>query len=196
MNFALFQHLVEASENPVILLEGTRAVEEEMGAQLSIFAAQLATQFPRAIFRSGNADGADSYFAQGMAKIDPIRLQLVVPQASHRRANRPAGAAIFSLDNVEDDADLVALTLAASPTYGFLAQNRASPKFGVKFAYLLRDTLKVAGHSGLHLAPATVGLFFVNEQKPKSGGTTHTMRVCEAAKVAVVEQQDWLEWIF
>lgn len=196
MNFVSFCHWLETAPNAIVLLEGTRAVEPEMGARLSDFAARLATRFPAAIFRSGNADGADSYFARGVAKIDAARLQLVVPQSGHRRANRPHGAAIFSLDNLADDADLVALTLAASPSYAFLAENRKMPKFGIKFAYLLRDTLKVAGSAPMNLAPATIGLFFVNQEKPKSGGTAHTIRVCETAGVAIVEQSEWLNWTF
>lgn len=194
MTFISFQQLVEAAKKPVILLEGTRAVEAETGARLTDFAARLATRFPQAIFRSGNADGADSYFARGVASIGASRLELVVPQSGHRRANRPQGAAIFSLGDLENDEELVAQTLAASPTYEFLAQNRAMPKFGAKFAYLLRDTLKVAGNAELGLVPATIGLFFVNQEKPKSGGTAHTIRVCQAAGVAVVEQGEWLEW--
>ena len=196
MTFDFFRQTVETTQNPVILLEGTRAVESEMGAQLETFAARLAARFPHAIFRSGNADGADSYFARGVAQVDATRLQLVVPQSGHRRSNRPQGAAIYSLDKLENDAELVMQTVAASPIYEFLAANRKMPKFGVKFAYLLRDTLKVAGSEELNLAPTTIGLFFVNEQKPKSGGTAHTIRVCETAGVAVVEQFEWLKWAF
>lgn len=61
--------------------------------------------------------------------------------------------------------------------------------------YLLRDVLKVCGCQKPPVAPASAGIFYVNESDPLSGGTGHTIRVCRAAKIAVSIQSDWLGWM-
>jgi hypothetical protein len=64
-----------------------------------------------------------------------------------------------------------------------------------KGAYLMRDTLKVLGCAELHLAPATVGIFHVNEADPMAGGTGHTIRVSIEHGVPVVPQKIWRNWL-
>ena len=45
------------------------------------------------------------------------------------------------------------------------------------------------------LSPATVGLFYVDPASSLSGGTGHTIRVCQQQGVPVVFQDDWVDWI-
>jgi hypothetical protein len=59
---------------------------------------------------------------------------------------------------------------------------------------LLRDTLKVVGSVELGLAPATVGIFYVNPANPLKGGTARTMRVCRLRGVPVNTQAEWMKW--
>ena len=40
-----------------------------------------------------------------------------------------------------------------------------------------------------------MGVFFVNEDHPKGGGTGHTIKVCELEGVPLATQSEWLEWI-
>ena len=60
--------------------------------------------------------------------------------------------------------------------------------------YLLRDSLKVIGSKGLKLLPATLGIFSVNTEKPLSGGTGHTIRMCEKNGVKVLDQTHWIKF--
>jgi len=104
---------------PLILLEGRRKVPENEKAILTKLARHLACKYPNSRFRTGNAPGSDTLFAEGVAQVDPSRLEYVVPYAGHRKKNRLAGAAVFSLEilSPEHDAQIVRQTIAASPLW-------------------------------------------------------------------------------
>lgn len=189
-----FSQIIEAQSRPVILLEGTRSLGGEAEPRVEAFAAQLARRFPKAIFRSGNAPGSDQAFARGVASVDIARLEIVVPYTRHRLAERPAGARALSLDDIPDDGDLSRLTLAASPIYEKLFGARSINASAAKVKYLLRDTLKITGDDTAGFAPATAGLFWINPLKPKTGGTAHTMRVCEKMGLPLWTQDKWQNW--
>lgn len=159
-------------------------------ARLETIGALLAHKFSGAVFRSGNAVGSDAAFARGVANVDSKRLELVVPYASHRRADRPQGARILALNEAQSQQEIVQLTLRASSQYQWLAVQNG-PKSQAKFSYLLRDTLKVLGAPELGFTPATVGLFYVND--PNKGGTARTLRVCRENGVLALTQETWLE---
>jgi hypothetical protein len=50
----------------IILLEGTRKLMDGDAPKLTALAQQLAAQYPKCIFRTGNATGSDEAFAKGM----------------------------------------------------------------------------------------------------------------------------------
>lgn len=202
MNATLHQRL-SAHPSPVILLEGTRKLPAEAHEKLRAVTAWLCAEFPRAIFRSGNAEGTDAVFAEALAACDPARLELVLPHAGMGRKRRPAGARSVALEELPE-ADLecvVAVTRQAGRDAGrlgdyYLAHRRGPSSAATsKAAYLLRDTLKVTGSEALGLAPAALGIFFVNEADPTGGGTGHTIRVCEVMGVPVAEQSEWKNWV-
>jgi hypothetical protein len=102
------------------------------------------------------------------------------------------------------EADLecvVAVTRQAGRDAGRLGEyylaHRSGPSSAAtsKATYLLRDTLKVTGSEALGLAPAALGIFFVNEADPTGGGTGHTIRVCGVQDVPVAEQSEWKNWV-
>jgi len=64
----------------------------------------------------------------------------------------------------------------------------------VKAMYLFRNSLKVIGSNGLNLLPATLGIFYVNTEKPLSGETNHTIRMCEKNGVKVLNQTHWIKF--
>ena len=171
--------------------------------RLRRLAAWLCAEFPRAVFRSGNAEGADAVFAGAVAGCNPGRLELVLPNVGMGRARRPPGARCLSLDNLPESEleHVVNLTRKAGRDAGRLGEhylkqrNGPSSAASSKAAYLLRDTLKVVGSEVLGLAPTTMGIFFVNENQPNGGGTGHTVRVCELNGVPVATQWEWIEWI-
>lgn len=195
--FALTAALTQISV-PVILLEGTRRVPEAQRRLLSRFARLLAEALPHAVFRSGNAEGSDDAFAQGVAEVAAHRLQLVLPTPGMGRERRLAGAVCHALNELprsEKEALTQACT-AASPKNRrlfelYLRGLSGTPAYS-KSLYLVRDGLKVIGSPGLGLAPASVAIFFVDESQPAGSGTGHTIRLCQQLGVLVLTQSDWL----
>jgi hypothetical protein len=74
-----FKSAVVGVAQPVVLLAGSRKVPTNLQEKLVMLAAFLANEFPKATFRSGNADGSDALFARGVNAVAPSRLQLVTP---------------------------------------------------------------------------------------------------------------------
>ena len=85
MTFNEFHLIASTCARPVILVEGTRDLPETEAETLAAFSAWLARSYPPAIFRTGNADGSDSAFARGVARVDPSQLVYVLPYGGHRK---------------------------------------------------------------------------------------------------------------
>jgi len=190
--------LLSSTASPVILLEGTRQLPAEKRQALADVGRRLAEAFPQAVFRSGNANGTDEAFAAGVANVPGAMLQLVLPTPGMGRSRRPAAATCLALDDLplEERHHLARESFAASPENHrifefYLRGQSRSPAFA-KAHYLVRDALKVHGSPTLGLAPATVALFYINNLGPTSGGTAHTIRLCDRQKVPVFTQRDWL----
>jgi hypothetical protein len=185
---------------PVLLLEGIRALPEADRAKVIAVGRMLAERLPDAVFRSGNAEGSDTAFAEGVVAVDPTRMEYVITHGGMGRKRRKPHCRAVALAEVPcvGEGPVGEYTVVASPgTKGLVDayQTRGrSGALGAKAAYLLRDTLKVVGSLEAGLAPAVVGLFYVNEADPFSGGTGHTLRVCLAREVPVVFQTRWRTW--
>lgn len=185
---------------PVVLLEGIRALPDVDRPGVVALGRLLAVRLPGVVFRSGNAEGTDTAFGEGVTAVDPTRMEYVMTHAGMGRKRRHPGARAVALSEVPHVSVRAVgeFTLAASPslrglvdayqTYG------AKGTAGAKAAYLLRDTLKVIGSSDLGLAPATIGIFYANETDSLTGGTGHTIRVCLDRGVPVVLQFVWRAW--
>lgn len=192
---------IRHQDRPVVLVEGTRDLPEADRRRVVALGQMLALDLPRAIFRTGNATGSDTAFAEGVAAVDANRLQYVLPHAGMGRQRRRAESLAVALDAVPPAAEqvLANATASASPRSQRLVELYVREKGGsapaAKGAYLMRDTLKVLGCAELHLAPATVGIFYVNEADPMAGGTGHTLRVCIEHGVPVVPQKIWRNWL-
>ena len=197
ISYLEFERLVSAHPRPVILVEGTREVPEADVPKLTAFSAWLATRFPHAIFRTGNAKGADEAFAQGVEQVDPSRLEYVLPYTGHRKKANPSPARRIALDAMPPIAEKRTLyqTEQASPEYGsLLAKRDKVPRLRAKADYLMRDTLKVTGSDEVELNKATFGIFYVNTTDPMKGGTGHTIRVCNTLGTPVAFQDAWMGW--
>lgn len=188
--------IVEASPEAVILLEGRRSIPAHDAELATALARTLALRFPSLRFRSGNAEGADQAFSEGVAQIAPWRLQIVAPYASHRKSKRHGGALYDSpeaLSSVQED-EVAFKTSKASPHNAGLIQKRDKRgALAAKAAYLIRDTMKVTGHSELFPKPACA-LFYVDLSDPLAGGTGHTIRVCKQEGVPFAFQDSWQQW--
>ncbi len=60
-------------------------------------------------------------------------------------------------------------------------------------AYILGDTIKAIGSK--EIAPATFGIFYDDLDDPKTGGTGHTMKICEQNGIEVIDQRIWFKWL-
>ena len=183
----------------VVLLEGKRTQAMRRGGEQYI--QRLGQMLPSSArylkFRSGNADGSDYFFSFGVSEINRSRMEVIVPYKGHRESSNVAGET-HALD---------AMDLAAEPDVFYLTgQNIKNAglirawKSGVKSAaaakgaYLLRDTVKVTGvRPGL--PPATAALFYDDISNPRSGGTGHTMLMCDLAGVPWYDQSVWMPWL-
>lgn len=196
-----FERKLQTTRQPVLLVEGTRQVTANAFPRLVALGEWLARRYPAAVFRTGNASGADKAFADGVARVDARRLEYVLPYATMRQHHAHPSARRVSLEIISAATlkRLADVSNAASPQYtrivNYYLQKPGRNRATMQAAYLLRDTLKVLGDPSLDLAPATVGIFCVNEADPLSGGTGHTIRVCRTAHVPVISQTEWLNWL-
>lgn len=184
-------------ENSIILLEGKRNVLESDKEKLIQLGRLLATHLPLATFRSGNADGADFYFSQGVIQVAPERLQVITPYDKHREKQNNAYKTI-SLDQIDliNEPDIVYQSKNNKKTKSLIDKyiGGAKDRFSIKAAYIIRDTVKVTGtNSGI--PPTTFAFFYDDLDNPKTGGTGHTMDICDRNKVPYLTQEDWLPWI-
>jgi len=179
----------------IILLEGKRNVLEADHQKLKDLGELLAMRMCYATFRSGNANGADLYFSQGIAAVDAHRLEVVIPFDGHRKKSNLAPSTL-SLDdvNLADYPEIVSMSALNNKTIDLLKRylNGERNRFTNKVAFIIRDTIKVLGLEG-H-PPISFGIFYDDLLNPKSGGTGHTMKVCEHAKVPYVDQTIWKDW--
>jgi hypothetical protein len=180
----------------VLLFGGKREVLEEDVELIGRLGLYLVSNTENLIFRTGNANGADVLFAEGIAKIDPSRLQSVTPYQGHRKKTNYAKEQ-YSLDQVD---------LAAEPEVVYhskanvktkrLVEDYVSGKrdqYAMKAAYIIRDTLMVIG--GKDILRSACGLFYDDLKSPMSGGTGHTMNVCRLNHVPYYDQRTWMKWL-
>lgn len=197
MNFPDFVKLVSKHEKPVILLEGRRELPESDRPLLVKLGEKLAKALPSAIFRSGNAKGADNAFIEGVALVDTSRIENIVPDEKTRKEYIPKGSNTFSLGDIPQvmEERLEYETIRATPQRADMIKSRKKNRMlEAKSKYLLRDTLKVIG-DGHKLSQPIAAIFYVNPDEPKTGGTGHTIRVCEQANIPVITQNIWMKWL-
>lgn len=192
------KQFIEIYDHPgsVVLLEGKRIVAESDKYKLVALGKLLAENTHHIVFRSGNASGSDLYFSQGVAQVDNKRLEVITPYSKHRVAYNLAGKTI-SLDKLD-----------LSKEQNILEATRLNPKHGkfvdayvegvknkltVKVAYILRDTVKALGT--ITIAPTTAALFYDDLQKPRQGGTGHTMNICDKFSIPLFDQTIWFDWV-
>jgi len=182
----------------VCLLEGKRKVLEEDQPLLQTFGKLLAASSKHIVFRSGNAKGADELFTNGVKSIDPNRLEIILPYSNHRK---PKAGDTYSLSldelNIANEPEIIYHTNAASVKNKKSIDRYVSgirDKLSIKAAYLLRDTVKVLG-DGNEFKSAGFAFFYTDAEYPLSGGTGHTVRVCQRNNVNWINQGVWMSWI-
>lgn len=183
-------------DNCIVLLEGKRNVLEADKEKLTAFGRLLAARTVRMTFRSGNAEGSDQLFSDGVTAVDNKRLQVITPYSGHRQKTNQAYETI-SLDNINIAAEpeVVYQSKTNKKTEKLIAQFVSGDKnrFTIKAAYIIRDTIKAIGTEGIK--PATFGIFYDNLENPKTGGTGHTMKICEQNGIPIIDQKIWFKWL-
>jgi predicted ribosome quality control (RQC) complex YloA/Tae2 family protein len=184
------------SKNTIILLEGKRNVLEQDKEKLIQFGNFLATHLPLVTFRSGNATGADYYFSKGVLQVAPERLQVITPYENHRQKLNDAYETI-SLDQIDlvNEEKIIYESKSNKKTKSLIDKyvGGSRDRFSIKAAYIIRDTIKVIGtKSGV--SPIDFAFFYDDFENPKTGGTGHTMTVCEMNNIPYLTQEVWSKW--
>ncbi len=86
-------------EQVVVLLEGKRNVLEKDKEKLTALGKKLASNTSKMVFRSGNAEGSDQLFSDGVTSVDNKRLEVITPYAGHRKKTNNAYVT-HSLDDI------------------------------------------------------------------------------------------------
>ena len=181
----------------VVLLAGSRNVSPADEQKLIDLGRLLAKRSKHIVFRSGNAEGADSLFISGVGAIDPSRVEIILPYPNHRPENR-VGYGSFSLDRVDvvNEPTLVDQAKTHKGTQQGIdkyMKGETTGKIVANAKYILRSTLMVTGSE--EVKPARFAIFYVDRKATKPGGTGHTIKVCEQMKVEHVEQETWFSWL-
>lgn len=183
-------------QGSIVLLEGKRDVRPDDEEKLRNIGKILASRTNHIVFRSGNADGSDGLFAEGVIAADRSRLEVIVPYTKHRTRTNHAYKT-YSLEDVNllNEPEVVYQSKKNKKTEGLIGKyvSGARDRFSIKAAYIIRDTIKAIGTKDIK--PATFGIFYDDLSNPRQGGTGHTMKTCELNGIAIVDQRTWMRWI-
>ncbi len=184
------------NENSIVLLEGKRTVLDADKEKLFALGKLLASKSSKMTFRSGNAEGADQYFSEGVAMVDYKRFQVITPYTNHRQKTNKSYDTI-SLDEVNllSNPEVIYHSKSNKKTENIIDRFIVGEKnrYTIKAAYIIRDTIKVLGAD--EIKPATFGIFYDDLNNPKAGGTGHTMNVCSQMNIPFVDQKEWFRWV-
>jgi len=184
------------NENSIVLLEGKRTVLDADKEKLFALGKLLASKSSKMTFRSGNAEGADQFFSEGVAMVDYKRLQVITPYTNHRQKTNKSYDTI-SLDdvNILSNPEVVYHSKNNKKTENLIDKYVLGEKnrYTIKAAYIIRDTVKVMGADDIK--PATFGIFYDDLISPRTGGTGHTMNVCGQMNIPFVDQREWFGWV-
>lgn len=187
---------IEQYDRPgvVLLFFGKRKIQFAEAVRVHNLGKLLVSKTQHILFRSGNAEGADETFINGVAEVD--RVQLIIPWNGHRKKAR-AGYLFHSLDDLtilnEDRAAYTAFTnqrnarLVTRYFEGYRDRTRSIS------APIIRDAVMVVGHGDI--PPATVALFWDDLSDPETGGTGATLGFLRFNEIAAFNQEVWREWL-
>ncbi len=183
-------------EESIVLLEGKRLVPPADREKLRALGKLLTEKTSKMKFRSGNAGGTDQLFSEGVASVDPARLQVITPYAGHRsKTNKAAETIPLNEVNIAAEPEVVYQSKGNKKTEQLIDRYVTGEinHYTIKAAYILRDTIKVIGTRSIK--PATFGIFYDDPENPKSGGTGHTMQVCAQNNIPAIDQSIWFSWL-
>jgi hypothetical protein len=182
--------------NSIVLLEGKRNVIYTERKKLVALGKLLASKTEKMTFRSGNADGSDQLFSDGVTSVNNKRLEVITPYSGHRKKTNQAYNTI-SLEDIDlSDEPEVLYQSKSNKKMENLINKYASGdvnRNSIKAAYIIRDTIKAIGTD--EIKPATFGIFYDDLDNQRSGGTGHTMIICEKNAIPIIDQRTWFHWL-
>lgn len=187
--------LLSTLDRPNLVLIGKREVLPADSDSLVEFGRRLAERFPNAIFRTGNATGADRLFMSGISEIAKERLELFIPFDDHLKKRE--GLTVRSLDTLDLtlEPDIVASARknpkTAHHVNPYLSGKR--DRFTMKIAYILRDVWMVLGSKSDSVAKADAVFFYDDVNEPLSGGTGFTVKTARGNRIPCFNQRTWME---
>jgi hypothetical protein len=196
LSFSDFVRLIDQQDS-VVVLAGKRDVLESDKPKLFQLGHMLAENTTKIVFRSGNADGADKLFSEGILKSNPEKLQVITPYIGHKTSNN-LNENIISLDsiNLSLEHDLIYTAKKNKNAKGLVEEylKGVDKRLKSKGSYLLRDTLMITG-TKTGILPASFSIFYDDLKKPQQGGTGHTMLMCKEKNVPFIDQTTWMKWL-
>ena len=184
------------TDNSIVLLEGKRNVLEADKEKLLALGKLLAVKTKRMTFRSGNAEGSDQLFSDGITAVDNKRLQVITPYSGHRQKTNQAYETISLEDiNISAEPEVLYQSKSNKKTKNLIDKFVSGEKnrFSIKAAYIIRDTIKAIGTEGVK--PSTFAIFYDDLENPLSGGTGHTMDICKKNNIPIIDQKTWFKWL-
>jgi len=183
-------------QDTIILLEGKRNVVEEDKPKLIELGRLLAATTTKMLFRSGNANGSDAYFSEGVTAVDHKRLQVITPYDGHRKKDNKAYETI-SLDkiNLVSEPNVIEYSKRNKKTKNLIDKylDGSRNRYTIKASYIIRDTIKAIGTK--NIPPTTFGIFYDDLNEPMTGGTGHTMNICKLNNIPYINQEQWFQWL-
>jgi hypothetical protein len=196
LSFSDFVRLID-QQGSVVVLAGKRDVIASDEPKLFQLGQLLAEETTHIIFRSGNADGADKLFSEGILKSNPKKLQVITPYIGHKTSNN-LNENVISLEsiNLSLEHDLIYSAKKNKNAKGLVEEylKGVDKRLKSKGAYLLRDTLMITG-TKTGILPASFSIFYDDLKKPQQGGTGHTMLMCKEKNVPFINQTTWMKWL-
>jgi len=192
------RQFIETYDYPgaILLFGGKRDVRDGDQEMIISLGRLLGSTAKHMLFRSGNALGADELFSKGIVEHAPARLQVVVPFTGHR-ARKNVAYDTISLDqlNIASETEVAYQSLTNHKTKYIVNEYLKGKRdnLAMKGSYIIRDTVMVIGAHGVPRAHCA--LFYDDLQNPRTGGTGHTMNVCETNGIPFLDQRIWLNWL-
>lgn len=89
--------------------------------------------------------------------------------------------------NIVEEPEVIYQSKSNKKTEGIINQSVPGDvnRNSIKAACIISDTIKVIGTKDIK--PATYGIFYDDLDAPHTGGTGHTMNVCEQNKIPLID---------
>jgi hypothetical protein len=121
---------------------------------------------------------------------------VITPYTGHRsKANKAAVTIPLDKIDLSNEPEIAVLSKSNRKTERLINDfiEGTRNRYTIKAAYIIRDTVKVTGASGVN--PASFAIFYDDLENPETGGTGHTMNICRIKNIGLADQRVWSSWL-